>query len=294
MKKLIAVFTATICSLAWGQVTGSQVMTTTKLPNVMFGQGSNGTSFTTKFFVVNRDQLNSHGGPMTIIDGNSNWVNAQLTDANGNVQVVAAQGIYSVPAASQVMFTLQGATPSFIATPVEIDLGAYKNVDGFPDLVASALVQQYDANGNLLTSIEVVDPTTISASGNGFILPLDPSSSDTVMSWSNFGSATANITVTMQPGFNLSLLSTPPPSVSFKFAPGMGTWSVSQLFANAGLASFFAQAAAAGQPLTQNSVLVTSDQPVAPTATRLNGTTKLMQTPTAASFPTVPLTIAQQ
>jgi hypothetical protein len=205
-------------------------------------------------------------------------------------------------------FVVTGLTPTTVATPSEVTVEALQNADGLPDTVASATVQEANANGNIVQSYEIVDQTTVAKNpGKGFAVGADVGveSVDTVLALSgpacarqNVASASiglpkfpgrrppvracrdasaANVTVSIYDGYNIATTNhVPMASETFPLsAGGLVSTTISQLFAqNAALIAAFANPPLMGNgqpdPMVQQLITVTSDQPISLGVSRLN------------------------
>lgn len=203
---------------------------------------------------------------------------------------------------------LTGLTPTTLAQPSQVTVEALQNADGLSDIVASATVQEADANGNIVRSYEVVDQTTVAKNpGQGFAVGADigvegvdtglvlsgPSCAMQTVASASIGlpklpgrrppvracrdASAANVTVSIYDGYNIATTNhVPTASETFRLAAGgLVSTTISQLFAqNAALIAAFANPPLMGngQPdyMLQQLVTVTSDQPISLGVSRLN------------------------
>jgi len=309
MTLAIAIVFALVALLpAWGQTaTGSAVTTT--LSNIKFGvDPTDGTkTWTTTLRLVNRDAT-MHNENVSYLDASGNQLFAMTSDLYGASGPSNGCLLYISPL-SERRRILAGLTPATLAVSAQITIEALQLSDGLPDVVASATVQETDANGYVVQSYEVVDPTTVAKNpGQGFAIGADLGipGVDTAFVFSgpscggkeiaalaphmmlerfsrervsvggcSAGSA-ANVTVSVYDGYNIVTANhVPMASVKFQLAPGdVVSETVSQLFSgNAALIAAFANPPTMGNgqpdPMLQQLVTVTSDQPISLEVSRL-------------------------
>jgi hypothetical protein len=305
----IAIVFALVALLPARGQTGSAVTTT--LSNLMFGVDPTDSTktWTTTLRLTNRTPNAVHSEIDTFFDNSGNQLPSPLLTSSvyGGTGAAVQEKSYISPL-SENREILAGLTPTTVAILAEVTVEALQNADGLPDIVASATVQEADANGNIVRSYEVVDPTTVARNpGQGFAVGADigVDGVDTVLALSgpacarqNVASASiglpkfpgrrppvracrdasaANVTVSIYDGYNIATSNhAPMASVTFRLsAGGLVSTTISQLFAqNAALIAAFANPPLMGngQPdyMLQQLVTVTSDQPITLGVSMLN------------------------
>jgi len=265
-KLAIAMFVAMVSLLSAGAQTvlvpGVTVVKAV-IPGVMFGIDPNCVTctITAKVYLSNRSS-DFRGTRITITDVNGNWADA-LTSLNGS-NTPSEGGQFDIYNMSPLTTSgnLVQAKPGIVATPMTFTIEAQIGADGFPLVVASILVQDKDANGNILSSTELVDPSTVSnALGTAFLFPvgqIGTGNSDVVLSLSNPGTAPMTVNISANPGVVSWLLQgQTPPSVQQQIPPGMSTWTVGQLFGQTLPAFLAAISASWGSPMSLDQNLIT-------------------------------------
>jgi hypothetical protein len=254
----------------------------------------------------------------------ANWIDAMLTDINGNYTVQAknilaggnivpsmccAQPTISPYGSFRVIF--QGVSAAALAVPALMTVQSSLGSDGLPNVMADALVQESDANGNIVESYEVASPTTIAtAPALGFFTGLDVvvQNVDTSIIVSNAGTSPADVTVAIYDGTNTATTMdgrTPVTSITLQVAPqSIVSATVGQLLAynngqgNADIAAFLSNPnndiPIGGPPpgfgLLSAFLTATSDQRimVSFTRTQVNATTGVLTATQGFAFPLIP------
>jgi len=244
---------------------------------LMFGVDPNDPTktWTTTLWLTNRTTTVHEGtASLKTVDG------AQVISAN-SISIIGGTatfgGMYfSVAPQGQIVTFLQGVAPTTVAVPAQMPVLLLQNsIDGLPDIVPSALVQQTDANGKVYQSYEVIDPSmALGGAGNGFIVPFNVAvaNSDTNLLLLSASGGTVTIAVCAQEMYASS--SSMVASIQVYLPPAtLVAAPLSQLFAgNKDLANFIAQTPPAGWYWSPNEdvIMITGTQPFALSVSRVN------------------------
>ena len=265
---------------AWGQTNGGAVTTT--LSKLMFGVDPRDATmtWTTTLRLINRTPNAMHNEIVAVFDARGNRSVAMFTSLYGGSNPTS-EGWFWVSPVGECRLVVTGLTPTTVAAPSKVTVEALQDADGLPYIVASATVQETDANGLIVQSYEVVDPSTVQrtpgqAFGFGTDLGVPGLDANLILFNPNIG-ITANVTVSVYDGYNTATSGhTPITSVTIPVIPGSPvSQMLGQLLANnSDLANLFANPPAMGNgqpdPLLQQVITVTSDQPVALSVSRTN------------------------
>jgi len=269
---------------AWGQISG--VITIT-LPNLVIGQDR---ADPTKSHVIqlrlnNRTTMSIHNVFVYVYDVNNNRASVTFTDAYDGTGLVS-DGSYFISPSGSRLFTL---TSPAQAAPMTLKITSLQNADGLPNVVASATpleldanglpIPQLDANGLPIPSGDILDPSTITQTGQTFGVGIDVNvpGVDTNVTLSNQNVGTiANATLSVYDGYNIVTSGhIPMATVQIPISPGSPiSGTVSQLFANSGLFGMFANPLTMGngQPasMVQQFLTITVDESIAVMLSRTN------------------------
>lgn len=277
---------------AWGQ-TGTIVWTT--VANLEWGVNPDGSVSTTEFNFVNRDAV-VHTVNFSITDANGAMLGAMVQCLSNSAPPAStgAGSEYNLPPFSATKFVMTAFTPTSAVSPMQVNVETRINDDGFPNVVGSARVVRVATGGdgsqsvgrtvsaisrllpqatsrasngsNVVALFDRADPTTVATTaGIAFGVPtvVGVSGNDTVLSLTNVGSVSANVTMTARPPA-LADPSVKWPTVQVSLAPGASlVQTVSQLFPAAAFPAGFSL------PLLEGLTTVVSDQPIGLTAMAL-------------------------
>jgi hypothetical protein len=282
---VVVIFVAMAILLpAWGQISGGAITIT--LPNLEVGQDRADPTKThvVQFRLDNRTP-SLHNCYVYVYDVNGNRTSVTFTDAIDGTNVVS-DGSYFVSPWGSMLLTLTSSAPS---SPITLKVISLQNADGLPNVVASATpleldanglpIPQLDANGLPIPSGDVLDPSTITQTGQSFGVGIDINAPgvDTNVTLLNQNVGTiANATLSVYDGYNTASSSrVPMATVQIPISPGSPiSGTVSQLFVNSGLVTLVANPPKMGNgqaaPMIQQFFTITADEPISVMLSRTN------------------------
>lgn len=150
---VIAALVVSALPAAWGQTSGGAPASGTFTINgAQVGLDQDGSTWQTILFFINVSATSENSALVTLMDPEGALFNATCTEANGALSAACQWAGNSLLAYGTERFVVAGLTPTTPVAPFKIQL---QSSGGYS---FSAIVQHFDAQGNLLSSTALTDP----------------------------------------------------------------------------------------------------------------------------------------
>lgn len=150
---VMAALTACVLPAAWGAAApGAPAAGTFTIDGAQVGVAPDGSSWQTLLWIINVSASSQNAALVTLQDESGNAYYVTCTAADGSTSTLCEWAGNSLLATGAERIVLTGLTPTTVAAPFKIVLlsgGGY---------AFSAIVQHFDAEGNLLSSAALTDP----------------------------------------------------------------------------------------------------------------------------------------